>query len=40
MTHAVLNHAMSLYVYKERTDQLDLGEIANSFINVSERKLN
>ena len=40
MSQARLNHAMSLYVHKDRTDKIDLDEIANSFINVTERRRN
>ena len=40
MSQARLNNAMSLYVQKDRTDKIDLDEIANSFINVTERRRN
>ena len=40
MSQARLNHTMSLYVHKDRTDKIDLDEIANSFINVTERRRN
>ena len=40
MSQARLNHAMSLYVHKDRTDKIDLDEIANSIINVTERRRN
>ena len=35
MSQARLNH---LYVHKDRTDKIDLDKIANSFINVTERR--
>ena len=40
MSQARLNHAMSLYVHKDRTDKIDLDEIANSFLDVTERRRN
>ena len=40
MSQERLNHAMSLYVHKDRTDNIDLDEIANSFITVNERRRN
>ena len=36
MSQPRLNHAMTLYVHKERTDNINLDEIANSFIIVNE----
>ncbi|XP_062512635.1 zinc finger MYM-type protein 1-like [Corticium candelabrum] len=40
MSQERLNHAMSLYVHKDRTDNIDLDQIANSFITVNERRRN
>ena len=40
MTQPRLNHAMTLHVHKERTDEIDLDEVANSFIHVNERRSN
>ena len=40
MSQPRLNHAMTLYVHKERTDKINLDEIANSFITVNERRRN
>ena len=40
MTQPRLNHAMTLHVHKERTDEIDLDEVANSFICVNERRSN
>ena len=40
MNQARLNHAMSLYVHKERTDRINLDEIANTFMNINERRRN
>ena len=37
---AQINHAMTLYVHKKRTDEIDLDEVANSFISVNERRNN
>lgn len=40
MTQPRLNHAMTLYVHKERTDNIDVDEIANTFISANERRKN
>ena len=40
MSQQRLNHAMTLYVHKERTDQINLDEILKSFITVNERRRN
>ena len=39
MTQKRLNHVMLLYIYKEKVDQLDLKEIAKSFIKVNNRRM-
>ena len=33
------NHVMLLYIYKEKVDQLDLKEIAKSFIKVNNQRM-
>lgn len=40
MNQPRLNHAMTICVRKERTDKINLDEIANSFITVNERRRN
>ena len=40
MSQPRLNHAMTLYVHKERTDKINLAEIANSFVVMNERRRN
>ena len=32
MSQLVLNHTMVIYVYKERTDEIDIGNIATTFM--------
>lgn len=40
MTQARLNHCMTCFVHKERTDQVNIKEIAKSFIQkIPSRKL-
>ena len=39
MTQKRLNHVMLLYIYKQKVDQLDLKEIAKSFIKVNNRQM-
>ena len=39
MTQNRLNHLMVLTVHKERTDNLDLLDVANAFISGSEHRL-
>ena len=36
---ARLNHLMVLHVHKDRTDSLNLIDIANDFVSKSERRL-
>ena len=35
---AYLNHTMLLHIHKERTDELDLVEIAKNFIAINDRR--
>ena len=37
MSQPRLNHAILLYAYKDRTDQIDTGNIATTFIKEKER---
>ena len=37
MTQPRLNNAMTLYVHKERTDMINLRELAATFINENDR---
>ena len=39
MTQKRLNHMMMLHVHKERTDALDLIDVANDFVSLSEHRL-
>ena len=39
INHSRLNHAMLLHVHKERTDNLELVDVANSFVSNSEHRL-
>ena len=38
MTQPRLNHVMLLHIHKERTDELDILQVAKSFISVNERR--
>lgn len=38
MTQPILNHVMLKYIYKERTDKLNLTSIAAKFIAVNDRR--
>ena len=37
-TDNILNHLMTLHIHKEKTDMLDLIEIANEFCERNERR--
>ena len=37
MTQPRFNHAMSVYVHEERMGEIDVDEVANSFVSVNER---
>jgi len=39
MTQKRLNHVMLLHVHKDRTDELDLIDVANDFVSGSEHRL-
>ena len=39
MSQAQLNHIMSLDVYKEITDKIELGKVADDFVSGQERIL-
>ena len=39
LTQPNLNHFMLLYAHKERTDYIDLTEIAKEFVSTNERRL-
>ena len=38
MTQARLNQLMTMHVHKDRTDALDLNEIANEFVSRNEKR--
>ena len=38
MLQAVLNYVMLLHVHKEKTDELDLLQIANNFVSINDRR--
>ena len=40
MSQPRLNHVMLLHAHKERTDLLDLEQIARDFVSVNERRVN
>ena len=40
ITQRRLNHAMTLYLHKEKTDEIDLDEAVNFFIFVNDRRSN
>ena len=39
MTQERLNNVLILHCYKSRTDEIDLKQIATSFINSNERRV-